>query len=120
MKFIPVTVPHEKKYVPKAKPPGVTIRSGVFTLNNRAIILLSEIYGGIGFTLQLYLSECENYIAFSPKKPMQEITGISKSVSSSPTYNKISRPPFNAIHVELERQGELLVGKLFPDTDLSL
>ncbi|MCY9874037.1 hypothetical protein [Vibrio barjaei] len=65
-----------------AKPPTVSVNGSTFTMNNRAIIALTDIHGSHDFSLRLFISDCGNHIGVKPKKPEFEKTGINKSITS--------------------------------------
>lgn len=114
VRFIPIDTSgkaHNKKGG-KAAPPSVTINSSAFTLNNRALIELSNVFGGMGFALQLFVSECGDYVGFGVKASTKELTGQQKSITSREAYELLNLCGSSKCTVGLTLENGVLVGKV--------
>lgn len=113
MNFIPIET--KSVHNPKggeAQPPFVSVALHTFTLNNNAIIELSKVWGGMDFSLQIFVSECGDYVAFGARKPKRPITGFPKSISSKEAKTRLNFNSVGRSRVNLELKDGMLVGKV--------
>lgn len=115
MKLIPIDT-SKKAHNPtgaKATPPKVSINVTTFTLNNNAILELSKIWGSLDFSLQLFVSECGDYIGIGARESITEKTGLPKSISSREAKDRLNlQPVFGRHEILLTIDDGVLVGKV--------
>lgn len=112
MKLIPIETSKTHNTGRKAAPAGVSVNGNTFALNNLAIMELSKIWGGMGFALQIYVSECGNYVAFSPKQSEVELTGQPKAIVSGLARERLNFTDFRKSDIVLHLDNDVLVGKV--------
>ena len=93
-------------------PPSVTIKGNLFTLNNRALMDLSNVWGGMGFAIQLFVSECGDFVGFAPKSSDKTLTGQPKTVSSVEAIERLGVSRVDTPRIELKLENNILVGKV--------
>ena len=115
MKMIPIDT-SKRTHNPaggKPKPPGVSINGSIFTLNNMAVIELSKLWGGVDFSLQLYVSECGDYVGFGARKSVNVTTGFKKTVTSGEARERLNLPrTLSRFQVSLKLEKDILIGKV--------
>ena len=73
---------------------------------------LSKIWGGMGFALKVYVSECGDYVAFGPKESDVDLTGQPKAVVSGLAREKLNFTEYRKSDIVLHLDNDVLVGKV--------
>ncbi|MCY9864968.1 hypothetical protein OTK49_20850 [Vibrio coralliirubri] len=106
MKLIPINNDENchNKDGKSPEPPAVTINGTKFSLNNAAAIGLARIFGGSDYGIQLYVSECLDYVGFGVKPSDKVLSAPVKSVSSRKVKDmlnlKIGVLKFDLVNIE--------------------
>lgn len=101
----------------KLQPAKAIVTTNTFTLNSMALVELAEIHGGDNFALELYVSECCNYVAFGTKPQEKKLMSTPKTISSAEAMKMLNFDrPWGKRHIFLTVKDNLLVGCV-NDTD---
>ncbi len=85
-----------------------SLNGNTFTLNNLAVNELCDIWGGTDYGINLYISECKNFIAFGVKEQTRETSSLVKTISSKQALDELEI--YGKHRIELKVEEGMLVG----------